>query len=111
MELKVFVDGQMFPIRIPDEMVREAKPFFDRMDRDMDEGWQMSRQWVDRPNAEQRCQIAADKMLTAMEQGNDNMIAMMAAYILYKMPGVREVYIDVSGDINETDLVVGETTG
>lgn len=111
MELKVFVDGQMFPIRIPDEMVREAKPVFDRMDADMDQGWQMSRRWVDHPDPEQRCQIAADKMLTAMEQGNESMIAMMAAYILYKMPGVREVYIDVSGDIHETELVVGDPVG
>ncbi|HHB11647.1 MAG TPA: hypothetical protein ENK62_00395 [Chromatiales bacterium] len=108
MQLKVFVDGQMFPIQIPEELVEEAKPFFDRMDRDMDRGWQMSRTWVDSPDAEQRCQIAADKMLTAMEQGNDNMIAMMAAYILYKMPDVREVYIDISGDMQETDIVTAD---
>ncbi len=107
MQLKVFVDGQMFPIQIPDDLIRDAVPFFARMDRDMDEGWQMSRTWVDHPDAEQRCQIAADKMLTAMEQGNDNMVAMMAAYILYKIPEVREVYIDISGDIHETDIVTG----
>ena len=36
------------------------------MDQDMDAGWQMSRDWVDNPSREQRCQIVADKLLTAL---------------------------------------------
>ena len=77
MILNVTINEQSYPIRIPDGMPEEAADMFARMDADMDRGWQMSRVWVDRPDSHQRCQIVADRLLTAMENskpgtGNDD---------------------------------------
>ena len=55
MILKVIVDERTIPIEVPDYMLAEAADFFSRMDSDMDAGWQMSRQWVEKPDGIQRC--------------------------------------------------------
>lgn len=106
MILNVIVEDQTYPIRVPDEMLVEAKDYFQKMDADMDKGWQMSRKWVDRPDDEQRCQIAADKILTAIETENEKLAALMAAYILHRMPGIEGVDVDISGDMTETELIM-----
>ncbi|MGD8208125.1 MAG: hypothetical protein PVH47_08615, partial [Thiohalocapsa sp.] len=72
---------------------------FDRLDRDMDQGWQMSREWVDHPNRLQRCQIVADKLLTALEKENDRLGMMMAGYILSRLPSVDSVELDIQGEM------------
>lgn len=105
MILKVIVDEQTIPITVPDEMLIEAEDFFRKMDKDMDKGWQMSRTWVDRPNLEQRCQISADKLLTAIENDNRKLATLMAAYILQRMPDIEVVDIDIGGDMTATELL------
>ena len=107
MKLNVIVDGRANAFDVPDELLTDAKDFFDKMDADMDRGWQMSRDWVEKPDDEQRCQIAADKILGAIETENEKLLMLMCAYILYKMPGVSAVNIDVTGDMNETDIILG----
>jgi len=106
MKLNIIVDGRTNAFDVPDEILVEAKDFFDKLDADMDRGWQMSRDWVENPNQEQRCQIAADKLLTAIETDNEKLLMLMAAYILHTMPGVKSVNIDVTGDMNETDIIM-----
>lgn len=106
MKLNIIVDGRTNAFEVPDNLLVEAKDFFKKLDADMDKGWQMSRDWVEKPNAEQRCQIAADKILTAIDTDNEKLLMMMAAYILHKMPGVKSINIDVTGDMNETDIIM-----
>ncbi len=108
MNLNIIVDGRAENIDVPDYLLTEATDFFAKLDADMDRGWQMSRDWVDNPNAEQRCQIAADKILTAIETENEKLLLLMAAYILRTMPGVTGVNIDITGDMNETDIIMRE---
>ena len=62
MKLNIIVDGRTNAFEVPDDVLVDAKDFFDKLDADMDKGWQMSRDWVEKPDAEQRCQIAADKI-------------------------------------------------
>jgi len=102
MILQVLINGDPHPVQVPDDMVQTASQFFAKMDADMDQGWQMSRVWVDSPDRTQRCQIAADRMLTAMENHNQEMATMMAAYILARMPEVQTVDVDTSGDMTQT---------
>jgi hypothetical protein len=106
MKLNIIVDGRTNAFEVPDEILLEAKDYFDKLDADMDKGWQMSRDWIENPNPEQRCQIAADRILTAIETDNEKMLMLMAAYILHTMPGVKSVNIDITGDMNETDLIM-----
>lgn len=105
MILNVFIDEQTVPVDVPESLLQEASDFFARMDADMDRGWQMSRVWVERPDVEQRCQIAADRLLTAIEKENQPMIGMMAAYILARMPDVSGVRVSTNGEIQETELI------
>ena len=110
MKLNIIVDGRSNAFDVPDELLVEAKDFFYKLDSDMDRGWQMSRDWVENPNLEQRCQIAADKILTAIETDNEKILMLMAAYILHTMPGVKSINIDITGDMNETDIIMGSET-
>lgn len=107
MVLNIIINEHSYPIRIPDGMPEEATDMFARMDSDMDRGWQMSRVWVDRPDSYQRCQIVADRLLTAMENHNQELATMMAAYIVARVPGVQEVVIDTGGDMTQTQIKHG----
>jgi hypothetical protein len=107
MKLNIIVDGRSNAFNVPDSLLEEAVDFFQKLDSDMDRGWQMSRDWVDHPTPEQRCQIAADKILTAIETDNDKLLMLMAAYILRTLPGVTGINIDITGDMNETEIIMG----
>ena len=106
MKLNIIVDGRTNTFEVPDSILVEAKDYFDKLDADMDRGWQMSRDWVESPNAEQRCQIAADKILTAIDTDNEKLLMLMAAYILHTMSGAKTVNIDNTGDMNETEIIM-----
>jgi len=108
MKLNIIVDGRSNAFEVPDNLLVEATDFFKQMDADMDKGWQMSRDWVDNPDAEQRCQIAADKILGAIESENEKLLMLMAAYIIKTMPGVKGVNIDITGDMNETEIIMAQ---
>ena len=104
MILKVIIDEKTIPIEVPDYMLVEAQEFFNKMDTDMDAGWQMSREWVDNLNSVQRCQVAADKILTSVHSESEKLATLMAAYILKKLPNVSCVDIDTEGDITQTSF-------
>ena len=55
MKLNIIVEGRTNGFEVPDNLLIEAKDFFAKLDQDMDKGWQMSRDWVEKPDAEQRC--------------------------------------------------------
>ncbi len=105
MLLNVAVDGQNIDINVPDSMLSEAREFFEKMDADLDKGYQMGRFWVESPDGEQRCQIAADRLVTAIENENRNMATMMSAYILSKAPHIESVVIDTGDEIQEIHFV------
>ncbi len=110
MLLNVIADDQSVELNIPPALLTKAQDFFDRMDRDMDAGWQMGRQWVERPDLHQRCQIAADKLLTALENHNRKLAMMMAAYILTHLDNVSAVDIDTSGEMVGTEFIVSDAS-
>ena len=108
MILKVIVDDQLYELNVPEAFMEQAGGFFQQMDEDMDQGWQMSREWVATPNREQRCQIVANKLLTALEKENHKLGRLMAGYILSRMPEVESLELDTSGEIQNTRInIVG----
>ena len=104
MQFRITVEEQTRILSVPDELVREAEEFFHKMDRDMDSGWQMSREFVEQPNRLQRCQIAAHKLLGAVSTGNMALAALMAGYIVARLPGVSGVDIDTTGEMQQTEF-------
>ena len=105
MRFKVIVGEQAYAVEVPDEFLVEASDFHDRLDRDMDRGWQMSREFVANPDRLQRCQIVADKLLTSLSQGNEATAMLMASYIAMRMPGAVGVDIDTEGEMQSTEVL------
>jgi len=104
MILNVSIASNILAIEVPQELINNASELFKKMDVDMDKGWTLGREYVDNPNLEQRCQIVADKLLTAIDNDNEQLKTMMAAYILSRVPNVITLYIDNTGEINESWL-------
>jgi hypothetical protein len=105
MQLTLYIEDKSQTLEIPKELLKEADDYFKMMDRDMDRGWQMSREWVECPNLIQRCQIAADKLLSAIHTENETLMMLMAGYILSRLPDVKAVRIDTEGEMMETELI------
>ena len=110
MILKAIIDDQIYSLDVPDTVIAQGEEFFAELDRDMDKGWQMSRDWVDSPSQIQRGQIVADKLLTALENENRRVGLLMAGYLLKRLPNVDEVEIDVQGEIQNTVFRFREPT-
>jgi hypothetical protein len=108
MILNVFVDEQTYRIEVPQFVIDEGDEFFARLDRDMDKGYQMSRTWVENPDPVNRCQIVADKLLTALETDNEKLGMMMAGYILTRLPQVTGIRMNTEGDMLEHELILGD---
>jgi hypothetical protein len=104
MLLKAIIDDQEYSLNVPDRVIAQGEEVFARMDADMDKGWQMSREWIQNPGPVERCQIVADKLLTALENENRKVGMLMAGYILSRMPGVDTVEIDIGGEIQNTQF-------
>jgi hypothetical protein len=104
MELKVIIDEEIYALNVPEDIIRDATDVFDRMDRDMDGGWQMGREWVDKPGLEDRVRIVGDKLLSALERGDHDLGRIMAAYILNRAPDLDTLTLDTSGEIRNTEL-------
>ena len=105
MKLDVIIDSKNHRIDVPQEMLDEGEEFFRKMDLDMDGGWQMGPEFVESPDPAQRCQIAANKLLISVSAQNQLLVQLMAAYILRRMPNIKAVEIDTTGEMLNTELV------
>ena len=110
MKLDVIIDSKNHRIDVPQEMLDEGEEFFRKMDRDMDGGWQMGPEFVESPDPAQRCQIAANKLLISVSAQNQLLVQLMAAYILRRMPNIKAVEIDTTGEMLNTELVFDDQT-
>ena len=102
MQLNIIVDDYSMNLEIPDDFLQASVDSFDRLDRSMDKGVQMGRDWLQSPDRHQRCQIAADKLLTALETDDQGLAMLSAGYIVSRLPGIVRVHIDNSGEIRGT---------
>jgi len=104
MNITVEFDDKSYALDVPPALLTEGADFFEKMDADMDHGWQMSRWWVPDPDLTQRCQIAADKLLTAMQQDNPETALLMCAYILKHKPTTKRICINTDGEIQGNEF-------
>ena len=104
MKINVEFDDKSYALDVPPALLTEAAEFFDKMDADMDCGWQMSRWWVPDPDPLQRCQIAADKLLTAMQNNHTEAALLMCAYILKQKPATKRISINTDGEIQGNEV-------
>jgi hypothetical protein len=104
MKLNVYVNETMKQVAVPGDMLQNAESIYAKMDKDLDQGWQMSREWVDKLDTLQRCKVVADRLLTAIENDNAPSTMLMAGYIMTRMPHIKTVHIATDGDINQTQF-------
>lgn len=105
MILTAYINDKIYELDVPDAMHgKDGEEFFAKMDADMDKGWQMSREFIENPDRVQRCQIAADHILTAISNGNSTLALLMSAYIFDRLPGVAAINIDIDGDMMNTSF-------
>jgi hypothetical protein len=107
MKIRITINDKSREIDVPEDVMSDGKSFFDKMDKDMDRGWQMGTDYVDQPNQMQRCQIAADKILDAIGTENETLLKLMAGYILDRVPDTAELIIDTSGEVQNTEIIQG----
>lgn len=105
MILTTYINDIAYELDVPQDMLDEGESFFKKLDTDMEKGWQMSRDFVDSPTRVERCKIVGDRILDALGEGNTTLALLCAAYLLDRMPGVGAVYLDTTGDINETNFI------
>ena len=105
LELTIEFDDNCYLLNVPESLASEAQDFFNKMDSDMDAGWQMSRWWVPDPDQTQRCQIVADKLLTAMTRKDEPYAKLMCAYILKFKPATRRIRINTDGEIQGNEFL------
>lgn len=106
MILKAIIDDREYSLEVSEKLLSQAEGLFAKLDEDMDGGWQMSREWVASPDRVQRCQIVANKLLTALEKENHRLGMLMAGYILTRLPGVESVEPDTHGEIQNTQFIL-----
>lgn len=104
MKLTVIIDDKTSWIEVPEDMLVEGEEFFQKMDRDMDRGWRMGPEFIEKPDQVDRCRIAADKLLAAMSTENRTLGMLMAGYILKRLRGVSAVDIDTGGEMLNTEF-------
>ena len=105
MQFNITIDQSPFALEVADGVMHEAKEFIADMDAELDRGIQLGRHWLDTPSVEQKCQIAANKVVNAMHQENIRMVYLMAAYILTKMPDLKMVTVNSDYEIDEIDFI------
>lgn len=106
MILNINIDQDYYELEVKQELVNELKPVFEDMDKDYDRGVQMGRYWVELPDDEQRCQVSVNKLVNAMHAEDKRSLYIMAAYVVYKFPGVKEIVYNSDYEMQEIDIVV-----
>jgi len=106
MILDVYIENKLHKIEISEEVLINGEDFFSIMDNDMDKGWKMGPEFIEDPNSKMRAQIAADKIPDALENGDQNLLGLLAGYIVRRLPGAEAVNIDMNGEPLNTEFII-----
>lgn len=105
MQFEVFIEEASHTVTVDEQDITNGQPFFAKMDKDMDGGWRMGPEFIHEPDILQRCQIVAERLMLSLEQQNESMSRAMAAYIVWRIPAIRELHIDTSGEPLLTEII------
>ncbi len=100
MLLNLIIGDYSMNLEIPEGYQEKMADAFDKMDN----GRRLGQTWLKQPDQQQRCQIAADKLLAAIETHNENLALLMGGYITSRMPEIRQIRIDNNGEPQETSF-------
>jgi len=104
MNFNITIDDESYTLEVTDELMQELKGAHDEMDAEYDRGLQLGRYWIETPDLEQRCQLTANKVVSAIHQENIRQFYIMAAYILSKFPDLKRVTVSSDFEISDIDI-------
>lgn len=104
MILNINIDDESYELEVQETLIKELKPAFDDLDSEFDRGVQMGRFWVEKPDAEQRCQVTMNKLVSAIHQEDKRNVYIMAAFIVYKFPDVLSVTFSSEYEMQDIDI-------
>lgn len=111
MILKVQIDDKLLELNVPEAFIEEAEDFFARMDADMDQGWQVDREWVEQPDQMLRGLIAANKLFTALENEDHKLGRLMAGYIVSRIPNIDTIELNPAGETRDHRINLSDEAG
>ena len=106
MKFTIRKEMEILELEVDPKLLREAEGFFQKMDIDMDQGCRMGPEFVSNPNALERAQMVAQKLMMAMEGDNQMLLQMMVGYILVRHPTCHGVVLHDTGDPKNHELVM-----
>jgi len=106
MNFNITIDEESYTLEVKDELMQELQNVHNDMDKDFDRGLQLGRYWIDEPNDEQRCQLVASKVESAIHQENVKQFYLMSSYILRKFPTLKRVTISSDFEVSDIDIEV-----
>lgn len=104
MNFNITIDEESYTLEVSDGLMQELKSVHAEMDAEYDRGLQLGRYWVEAPNLEQRCQLTANKVVSAIHQENIRQFYTMASYILSKFPDLKRVTVSSDFEISDIDI-------
>ena len=106
MNFNITIDEESYTLEVKDELMQELQDVHKDMDDEYDKGIQLGRYWVESPDLEQRCQLTANKVESAIHQEKIRLFYLNASYILSKFPNLKRVTISSDFEISDIDIEV-----
>ena len=106
MKLTVFINNEPVieydrDMRLPGKQLQ----YLDKMDADMDGGFKLGDEQIDKPDEKDRAKFVAMTLVHSIEANNEPMIVATCAYLATRQTGLKEVRADADGDNMMMDLV------
>ncbi len=104
MNFNITIDEESYTLEVSEKLMQELQSAHHDMDIEYDKGLQLGRYWIERPTLEQRCQLTADKVVSAIHQENIRLFYIMASYILRQFPALKKVTVSSDFEISDIDI-------
>lgn len=79
--------------------------YLDKMDEKMKVGIAFGEKQIDDPDEEQRAQFVASNLYHAIRADNETLASAMTSYLAVRLPALKQVVLDDSGDEVSIELV------
>lgn len=83
----------------------KQREYLDKMDTDMDAGFQLGDEQIDNPDDKARAKFVAMTLINSIEADNEQMIVATCAYLALRQTGLTEVRATAEGENMMMDLV------
>ena len=83
----------------------DQSDYLDKMDEKMKVGIAFGEKQIDDPDEEQRAQFVASNLYHAIRADNETLASAMTSYLAVRLPALKQVVLDDSGDEVSIELV------